>query len=532
MPAATMTSTSSDTAADADARDFVRGSSLLFGGRLISLGINFTVQVLIVRTLSTSDFGSFAFGLAIVAMLSNLNILGLSKAAGRLVPLHMEQQANGLVAGTIVSTVATLLALGLALVLLAHLALGITGDAAIADETSRELLLWMVLLTPIQALDNVGQSLSAVFVGARAIFVRRHLVGPLLKLAAVFIVIITDGSVINLAIWYLVAAAIGLALYLTVLARAWRARNLFAFFRPDRIRWPGRGLYLFAVPLLATDVVIALESNLSIIVLQAFHGPEAVARLQAIVPLAALMFVVVESFKLLFLPVATRLHSRNDTAALADLYWRSVLWLGLLSFPVFVSLVLYAEPITTLLFGDRYAASAPLLIVMACLKYLAGIAGLNYYSLMALGRGGEILTANFIAVLSTLALNLILVPLYGAMGAAIAFPAALVLHNLYQVRGLRGSGIGWRGGTLLRLFAEITAATLALGGLTQAFDLPLWLGLPVIGVTGLLLLRFNREPLALETTFPELARVTPLRLLLGMRKENAPPVGGASFKDR
>ena len=41
-------------------RRSIRGSSLLMGGRMISMGINYLVQLLIVRYLSTTEYGAFA----------------------------------------------------------------------------------------------------------------------------------------------------------------------------------------------------------------------------------------------------------------------------------------------------------------------------------------------------------------------------------------------------------------------------------------------------------------------------------------
>jgi hypothetical protein len=45
----------------------IRGSSLLLIGRTLSMAVNFAVQVLIVRYLSKTDYGAFAYALSIVA---------------------------------------------------------------------------------------------------------------------------------------------------------------------------------------------------------------------------------------------------------------------------------------------------------------------------------------------------------------------------------------------------------------------------------------------------------------------------------
>ena len=47
------------------ARRQIRGSTLLLVGQLLAKGVNFGVQVLIVRYLSKSDYGALAYALSI-----------------------------------------------------------------------------------------------------------------------------------------------------------------------------------------------------------------------------------------------------------------------------------------------------------------------------------------------------------------------------------------------------------------------------------------------------------------------------------
>ncbi|MEK7730205.1 MAG: hypothetical protein AAB354_17485, partial [candidate division KSB1 bacterium] len=61
-------------------RKQLRGSSLLLGGRMLSVGINFAAQVLLVRHLSTTDFGAWAYALSVVAFCQGFAVLGLDRA--------------------------------------------------------------------------------------------------------------------------------------------------------------------------------------------------------------------------------------------------------------------------------------------------------------------------------------------------------------------------------------------------------------------------------------------------------------------
>ena len=57
------------------ARKQIRGSSLLMAGKFISVGLNFASQVLIVRYLTKSDYGAWAYTFAIVGFFHGFSMV-------------------------------------------------------------------------------------------------------------------------------------------------------------------------------------------------------------------------------------------------------------------------------------------------------------------------------------------------------------------------------------------------------------------------------------------------------------------------
>src|SRR5574342_386937 len=83
------------------ARRQIRGSSLLLVGQLLAKGVNFGIQVMIVRYLSRSDYGAFAYGLSIVALGESIATFGLDRAITRYVPIYHEQRDYNKMFGTL-----------------------------------------------------------------------------------------------------------------------------------------------------------------------------------------------------------------------------------------------------------------------------------------------------------------------------------------------------------------------------------------------------------------------------------------------
>lgn len=502
-------------------RRHLRGSSLLLLGRLISLVANFAVQVLTVRYLAKTDYGAYAYATALVSMGTHANLLGLNKAVARFLPIYETKRDDASLAGGLLVSFGALIGLGLAIVCLTlGLRSTLIGGYGV-DAQSVGLLMILVALVPLGALDGLFQSLVAVFAHPRAIFWRRHVLGPGLRLAAILFVMATSGSVRALAVASVVAGALGVAAYAALLRGVLARQGWLTRLRACRPRLPSRELLGFGLPLLASDLGMIGRTTLPIIVLEAFRGVESVAELRAVVPLAGLNLIVLQGMKPLFLPTASRLFAREDPPALTDLFWKTALWTALLSFPIAAVTTFLADPLTVALFGERYARAGTLLAVLAIGNYIHAALGLNSYVLQVYARVHWLLATHALGALIAVGLAWFLAAEHGALGAAIAISVGLVVQNL-----VCHVGLVWR--TDLRLgqltfwatYAAIAGAALALFVLSNVVGPTAWLLVAVAAVT-LALLRLFRRSLDIEATFPELARVPLLGALLGLGRGSA-----------
>lgn len=497
-------------------RTLIRGSSLLVGGRFISLAINLAVQVLIVRYLSKSDYGAFAYGIGVASIVASVVLLGLDKATARFVPIYQERGEPRKAFGAIALAMGMVGGIGVSVVALLHGLQGLVSGTVVTDPLALSLLLILIVLAPVDALDSLLQGQLAIFVGPRAIFFRRHIIGPGMKLAAVLVVIFTAGDVHLLAWGYLVGGVLGLATYVVMLGGAWQKQGLLKYARPSSLDVPAREVLGYSMPLLSSELVLILRGSFTVVLLEYFQTTEAVAEYRAVLPFAKLNMFVLESFSLLFIPLASRMFARNDREGINSLYWQTSLWITVLSFPVFAVTFALSRPFTVLLFGDRYAESAAVLAVLALGYYFHAALGFNHWTLRVHGHVRYIVAIDVVAATIGLGMNLLLIPRYGALGAAIATSSTFVLHKVLSHLGL------WLGNTGVRALEWRYLGVYALVGILSMglvlFHLllhpPLYLGLIVVIMASLLLLRITRQLVRLEETFPELLRVPLLRKLM------------------
>jgi O-antigen/teichoic acid export membrane protein len=496
-------------------RSYLRGSSLLLAGRLISVVLNLAVQVVTIRYLAKADYGALAYVLALVSMGSSTIHLGMDKALPRLIPIYFERGDYARTFGSIGLATANVWGLGLSLLFILFGFRHVIGGTLVTDPQALSLLLILIALSPVLAYTTILETLVAVFASPRDIFVRRHIVGPGLKLAVVLLVVATAGDVRMLAWGYLVGGMVGLLLYVGILLREWRKQDLIGYLRASRMILPIRELYGFSLPLLSTNALLILRTTMIVILLEYFGTLSAVAEYRAVYSVAGLNLVVYQAFYLLFVPVASRMFARQDPAAINALYWKTASWITILTFPVFAITCALAGPVTVLLFGEQYASAGTLLAVLALGHYFHAALGFNAAALRVHGKLRLIVAGDAAAAATAIALALLLIPRYGAFGAAVAAAGTLVLHNIFNHAAL------WLGQTGIRLvepqFLRIYAGALlamTVMVLIQRVATPsLPVSILIVGALSAMMVRYARRHLNVEATFPELVRIPVIRRL-------------------
>ncbi len=517
MPAPTAASHEEKRSRQHTVKGFLRGSTLLLVGRLISIALNFLVQVLAVRYLAKSDYGAFAWALAIVSMGASTALLGLNRGVARFAPIYHEHRQYGAMFGTITLALATVAGLGVAI---AAAAIGAHGliEHQVGNEMSAALLMILICLVPLDALDGLMETLLAAFAGARSIFVRRYLVAPGLKLAAVILVMSIQGSVFLLASAYVAAGVIGIVLYAALLWRALDREGLLAELRRGRLEFRARSLFGFSLPLLTTDLLLAVELPMVIVILAHFHGNTPVADLRAVEPVAGLCLIVFQTVKILFRPHAARLYARQDDGGLGALYWRSAAWVTVASFPIFAACLFLAGPLTVLLFGEPYRDAGVLLAILAGGKFFSAALGSNTFMLQVYGRVKLILLINGASAALGVGLCFWLIPLYGAEGAAWAAAGTTVLRNAFYQSGLVATThIGLFPRRAVKVYLSVITAIAVLAGLASMSAGAVVMAASVAAVS-LAIVWLNRRYLQIGDTFPELAKIPLLGRLLRARQ--------------
>jgi O-antigen/teichoic acid export membrane protein len=500
----------------------IRGSGLLLSGNLISSLMNFATQVLIARSLTTTQFGAWAFALSVVQLLQGFSKLGLPDAMTRFVPHFQERQDFARLAGTVILAFMTILTLGILLAALFHFRPGDVAKLMHAGKLQYDLLLIMIFLVPVDSADGLLMGLFASFASPRAIFFRKHVLAPGLKLVVAITLILSHAGPTFLASGYLIASAVGVVFYCVILAHLLRSTGLLS--RPElrRPRLPVRELFTYALPGVTSDLAILSMQTVAVLLLSRYHDLRTVALYRVVLPTAAMNTVVMLAFTLLYTPTAARLLARGDKQGINALYWQTAIWINLLSFPIFAATFCFARPVTELLFGTRYSSSASCLMLLSLGYYFNTATGFNGLTLKVLGKIRYIILINVFVAAAHVLISLLLIPRHGAIGAAYATAASMLLHNILKQLGLRlTSSIRVFDWHYVSLYLLVTAAVLGLTAVDRLTHPSIFMAGALVVCVSFSVFWLQQRHLNIADTFPEALRVPFVGRLLAWHNKPA-----------
>ena len=490
----------------------LRGSSLLLFGRVLALMLEFAAHVVVVRHLTKAEYGDFSYALAVASLLSTVVVIGLPETLARYIPIFQEKRQRNRLIGSVIFATGLVVSGGLLCVIVVVGAQGLVSGALDSDDAAA-LLAILILLVPTDGVNLLLQSIFASLGRVRAIFVRQYVLVPVMRLGVALALVAGGLGPGFLALGWVATSVAGLLLYgylgFRLLPRLRAARSY-------RIEVPARELVGFALPVFLTNVFWIVLLAFSTILLGLMTSPDDVAAFQAVQPPARLNYLAMAIFSILFMPTVARLFARERFEELREAYMATTLWIVILTFPVFALTTVFASAFVPAFFGEDYESSTAILVLMSAGYYLHTSSGPNSAILKVFRKLRYTVVIDLLALTGGVILNLVLIPVDGARGAALAFLLALIGRNLPYLWALRRvAGITLVSRDWLFVQGAVATALLALLAVRVALAPPLWLAVSLCGAAALGVLWACRKRLRVADTFPELARGPLGRLLRG-----------------
>ena len=415
-----------------------KGTGIVFIGTIIGMLLGFVSRVIIVRFTTQTEYGIYCLAFVIISIFATISTLGLSEGSTRYIAYFRGKNEEGKVRGIISSSIKIAL---IASVLLAVISFFISDFISTsifhAPELSTPLKIFSIAI-PFTVLINVFIAIFRGFdrVDAKVYFhdILRNIIFILFLIA----VVLFGLSFLGVIYAYLASIAVtGIAFVIYMLKKS-----------PLPIGWTSvtnpmtKELLFFSVPLLAVSMLLMVMSWTDTLMLGYSKTPDVVGLYNAALPLAHLLSTVIASVGFLYIPIISQLYGKNQMEELGRCYAISTEWCFMGTLPLFFIFFLFPGVVLNLLFGSRYIGAAIILQVLSLGFIFNSYFGLNYHTLITTGKSNFLMQCFLFSGAMNIALNVILIPTLGAVGAAIASASSFaVVEVVMTVKLYTTSGI-------------------------------------------------------------------------------------------
>ena len=395
-----------------------------------SSALAYISQVLFARWLGAFEFGVYVFAWNWAILLPILTSLGLEQTAVRFVPQYLVQEEWGRLRGFLRRGFAVVLAGGVLVAAAGWLVLAILG-ARVPGYSVVPVRL-ALLCVPLLGLISFTSEASRGFGRVALAYVPQRLVLPglILVVAAVVSTMRAPDAVLLLKISVVACGATALAM--AVLFR----RGLVARLRAATPEFHTRGWLRVAFPLFLTDGIFVALLRVDTVMLGAMRSPDEVAIYAACLRTAGLGVFVFTAMSALVAPRFAALYAQGDRAAQADFVRSVARWTFWPSAVVALGLVVFGRPILAV-FGPGFAAGYPAMMVLTAGLLTFTITGPTNAYLAASGHQDDIVPAVASAIVTNITMNVLLIPRYGVMGAAVASTAGMAVGRVLMYVAVR-----------------------------------------------------------------------------------------------
>lgn len=383
--------------------------------QLASVGSIGLFSIILARSVSVEDFGTYSYAVTVAGMAIAVSSAGLQGLAIREFSDNVARSNLVMLTMTLIREIAALISYA---VLLGATVMFSSGDVVIATAVAS-------LAVFARCLDGAELWFQSRLEARRPALIR-------IGVAAFFFVarlgVLAAGwPLIALIVIFVVEALIGSLLIIRAYARQqegsiWRSRTNARYTKK---------LMRDSFPLALSGIANQINTRSVILILQAISGSAAVGIYAAAARLSELLYVVPVAY--MSATFATLLAARREHGASSSEYARRLqtafdgaFWFGM---AVTATLVIFADPIVALLYGERYEAAATILRihVLACpFVFMSAVFSkwIVAENLVWLSLGRTCAGAAL-----GVAMNLTLVPIYGLEAAAWSTVASYCLAS-------------------------------------------------------------------------------------------------------
>ena len=408
-----------------------RQSSICFAGSLFAAAAGYFFKVYLARALGAEALGLYALGMTIVGFVGVFNSLGLPTAAVRFVAAYAAKGNPEKLASFLRGSVTLLSALNLAFAFVVLLA-GPWIASRFYHSPRLDRYLWAFAV--IMAVGGLNLFLGQVMAGYRDV-ARRTIITSFIGTPANIMIAVALISLGFGLTGYLVAQVISSLLILCLfIALVWKLTPGSA--QKKSTLYFEREVVTFSMAAYGMATLQFVLAQADMVVLGHYLEASLVGIYAIAMALVGVVPVVLDSVNQIFSPIISELHAAENRMLLQQLYSTLTKWILILTFPLALSMIVFAGGFMSI-FGAGFRSGAAVLVIGVIGQIVNCAVGSVGFLLLMSGNQTELLRIEAVNAALLVGLNVFLVPRFGIAGAAVAATLTAATTNLWALKSVR-----------------------------------------------------------------------------------------------
>ncbi|MAF51270.1 MAG: hypothetical protein CMH64_04235 [Nanoarchaeota archaeon] len=409
-------------------KKIVKGGFIVFLGIFISKIVGYLYRIIVAR-IGAEQYGLLSLGIALLGVFTTISLLGLNQGILRYVSFYKGKEDFQ----KIKELLSSAFKLTFSLSLIFAIILFIFSKQISITFFSNENLSWIIkiiaIALPFNTLREVLINTFKAFQKVKYEVYIKNITENISKVIITLIFIILGVKIIGATIAY--TASIILSF---ILALYFLEKKVFSIFKTKLSKFSlNKELFRYSLPLLFGNFIFSLILWTDTLMLGYFLPESEVGIYNAALPTAFLMFTIPYALLALFIPILTELHAQNKTEDFRSVYKTITKWIFLLNIILLGIFYLFSEKILGILFGQEYTIASTSLLILSTGYFIGFLASSIQSVLLVIKRTKLILLNTSIMAIGNILLNILLIPKYGIVGAAIATSSIFIIRTILLV---------------------------------------------------------------------------------------------------
>ncbi|KPL19305.1 MAG: hypothetical protein AMJ92_03985 [candidate division Zixibacteria bacterium SM23_81] len=411
----------------ADIKTIARNAGISGLGDIFSAAMIFGTNIVMTRTVGASIYGTFVLAKNITIVGGVLGNFGIHQGLLHFLPFYKGKENWGRAKGTLRASTQLTALFSFGTAALLYLCADYIAVNAFHTPGMTAVLKVFAFSIPWLAFSKLWLSGVRAFRALKYTVLVGKIVRPVICLALLSLLFLVGLKLYSLVFSELastlLAAGLGLYFLRRLLPIQWEKTQA----APDR-----RELLGFSAPLFLVDALNFIMRRVDIIMIGIFLMSQQVGIYNAAVRVALLLAIPLASVNAIFAPMIAEYYGRGDLISLRRNFKVATRWIFSLVFPLCLLVLLFPAPLLRL-FGAEFTEGSKALVILTGGQLVNAATGPVNFMIMMTGHPKFNLVNSLALALLNVGLNVILIPKFGIMGAAIAAASSMAIINLLRL---------------------------------------------------------------------------------------------------